>query len=226
MLRVSAGRGRRLSAGLAALLGAVLAASCGRSSPTERGRLCRRYPTAMTVGGLSLTCGVSGCESGWGRRWAWAYRSHWDFVLEAQTPNRRLVLSQRFNWQGQWAWMGSGGSETEYQYDGDGQLVARRRTSWGGLAGTPSGRREVDRTDYDSWDHAGRPIAGTYRADDQEQHVTIWYDDPSRTMRSSIGELAVQDTDGNLVREVEVIGGRPSAREHVIQATDVACIEP
>jgi hypothetical protein len=121
--------------------------------------------------------------------------------------------------------MGSGGSETEYRYDVEGQLVARRRTSWGGL-GSDRSRREVDRTDYDAWDYVGRPVAGTYWVDDQAKFVSIWYDDARRTMRSSIGELAVRDQDGNLVREVEIVGGRLSASDSVIEATAEACFEP
>jgi hypothetical protein len=36
----------------------------------------------------------------------------------------------------------------------------------------------------------------------------------------------VQDQHGNLVREIEIIGGRPSARELAIEATAEACFEP
>jgi hypothetical protein len=179
----------------------------------------------MIVNGRSLTCNADSCTVGLNEQWTRRYRSWPDFVLEARTPNRRRVLSERYTWQGHWAWMGSGGSETEYRYDVEGQLVARRRTSWGGL-GSDRSRREVDRTDYEAWDHVGRPVAGTYWVDDQAKPVSIWYDDASRTMRSSIGELAVQDQDGNLVREIEIIGGRPSARDFVIEATAEACFEP
>ncbi len=204
---------------------ALLAVACGHSSPTERGRLCRLYPTAMVVNGRSLTCSADSCRVGLYEQWTRQYRSWPDFVLEARTPHRRRVLSEKYTWVGHWAWMGGGGSETEYRYDVEGQLVARRRTSWGGL-GSDRSRREVDRTDYDAWDHAGRPVAGTYWVDDQAKPVSIWYDDASRTMRSSIGELAVQNQDGNLVREIEIVGGRLSASDFVIEATAEACFEP
>jgi hypothetical protein len=179
----------------------------------------------MVVNGRSWTCGADSCRVGLYEHRTRQYRSWSDFVLEARTPNRRRVLSEKYTWVGHWAWMGGGGSETEYRYDVEGQLVARRRTSWGGL-GSDSTRREVDRTDYDAWDYAGRPVAGTYWADDQAKPVSIWYDDPSRTMRSSIGELAVQDRDGNLVREIEIVGGRLLASDFVIEATAEACFEP
>jgi hypothetical protein len=61
---------------------------------------------------------------------------------------------------------------------------------------------------------------------DQATPVSIWYDDASRTMRSSIGELAVQDQNGNLVREIEIVGGQLSTSDYVIEATAEACFEP
>lgn len=204
---------------------AILGISCGHSSPTERGRLCRLYPTAMIVNGRNLTCNADSCRLGLNEQWTRRHRSWPDFVLEARTPNRRRVLSEGYTWHGHWAWMGSGGSETEYRYDVEDQLVARRRTSWGGL-GSDRSRREVDRTDYEAWDYVGRPVAGTYWVGDKATPVSIWYDDANRTMRSSIGELAVQDQDGNLIREIEIIGGRPSARELAIEATAEACFQP
>jgi hypothetical protein len=210
---------------LLGVVAAIVGIACGHSSPTERGRLCRLYPTAMTVDGRSLTCSANSCTTGRDERWTRQYRSWPDFVLEARAPNRRLVLSEGYTWQGHWAWMGSGGSETEYRYDGVGQLAARRRTSWGGI-GNGRPRWEVDRTEYEAWDYVGRPVAGTYWVGDQATPVSIWYDDASRTMRSSIGELAVQDQNGNLVREIEIVGGRLSTSDYVIEATAEACFEP
>lgn len=210
---------------------ALVAVTCGHSSPTERGRLCRRYPTAMTVNGSGRDCRLDGrtfaCSRGWYQSWGWSYGSAWDFVLEARAPHLRLMRRQTYSWQGHWAWMGSGGSETEYQYQGGGQLATRRRTSsWSSGTSGMMERRELDRTEYDSWDDVGRPIAGTYWVGEQTTPFSIVYEDATRTMRSSIGELAVQDEDGNLVREVEVIGGSTMASEYAIQATAEVCIEP
>lgn len=205
---------------------AILGISCGHSSPTERGRLCRLYPTAMVVDGSPRDCRLEGatleCEAG-SSHWRWKYGSTWDFVLEARAPNRILAKSRSYSWVGTFANQGSGGHVTDYQYDVGSRVVGRRREARWSLS--PE-KHEYDRTEYDEWDQIGRPVAGTYWVGDQATPVSIWYDDARRTMRSSIGELAVQDPAGNLVREIEIIGGQPWARDYVIEATAEVCIEP
>lgn len=218
-----------LRCALATALAAILLTSCGGKTPTEPttepSRICRRYPTAFTENGRSYQCSLNNatltCLSGTTPREAWQYGSREDFIREAQIPNKLLVRQLDVS---------SGGvmlvtqirTVTDYRYDASGRLIERRRTRKTGLS---SSFIELDLIEYSAWDSQDRPTSGTIRAGDNAQPVRISYDDRARQMEASNGEAVTRDANGNVVREVIVVGfGPANVVEHTIQSTAEVCL--
>jgi hypothetical protein len=210
---------------LATALAATLLTSCGGKMPTDPTRFCRRYATGFTEDGLSYQCGLTNttltCLSGTSLRESWLYGSLEDFIREAQIPNKLLVRQREVS--------SSPGTlitfidtVTDYRYDASGRLIERRRTRRTGLS---SGFIELDLMEYTAWDSQGRPTSGTIHVGDNAQPVRISYDDRARQMGSSNGEAVTRDANGNVVREVVVVGfGPPNVVEYVIQSTAEVCL--
>ena len=213
---------------LTTAVAAILLTSCGGKTPTELtepSRICRRYPTAFTVNGLSYQCSLSNatltCLSGTTPREAWQYGSREDFIREAQIPNKPLVRQLDVS---------SGGvmlvtqirTVTDYRYDASGRLIERRRTRKTGLS---SSFIELDLVEYSAWDSQDRPTSGTIHVGDNAQPVRISYDDRARQMEASNGEAVTRDANGNVVREVIVVGfGPANVFEYAIQSTTEVCL--
>ena len=214
-----------LRCALAPALAAMLLTSCSKK-PTEPSRFCRRYPTAFTENGLSYQCGLEStatlsCLSGTTPRESWVYASLEDFVREAQVPNK-LLVRQRVVSSGGPMLVTTSRTITDYRYDASGRLIERRRTRRTGLS---SGFIELDLIEYSAWDSQGRPISGTIHVGDNAQPLTIGYDDRARQMEASNGEAVTRDANGNVVREVTVVGfGPANVFEYIIQSTAEACL--
>ena len=166
--------------------------------------------------GASFTClsGTTGKQS-------WEYGSAADFIREAQIPNRLFVRSRSVSSGGPML-ITTGGSYTEYRYDGSGRLIGRRRTGW---AGYSPQRRELDVVEYTSWDALGRPTSGVIHAGGRSEDITIHYNDAARHMEASNGEAVTRDVNGNVVTEVEIVGfAHPLVHESVIQSTAQVCL--
>ncbi|HET6898584.1 MAG TPA: hypothetical protein VFK70_09560 [Vicinamibacteria bacterium] len=200
----------------------VVIPGCG-SSDVEGTKVCRRYPTAFTESGLSYTCTfdirILTCrDSSHFVLQDWTYVSSADFVFEAQVPNRIRAESRSFQTLGMV--VTSSVVSTEYRYDASGRLLERhrRRSDIGGA-------RDLDTTQYSSWDAAGRPTAGSVSGPNGAGPITLGYDDAARRMDASNGESTTADANGNVVREVVVYGfGEPGLIERTIQTTAEICL--
>lgn len=204
----------------AALAMGLIFVSCG-TSHIEGTKVCRRYASAFTQNGRSyqctfdvrfLTCSSASVNT------EWEYSGSSDFVLEPQVPNRILALTRSFSTGGMI--VSSSLTQTDYRHDGSGRLLERRRRR-----NDVTGLRELDVLEYTAWDSLGRPTSGIIRAGDRTGPVTIQYDDAARRMDASNGEAVTRDADGNIVREVVVIGfGPPSVVDSIIQGTTEFCL--
>jgi hypothetical protein len=203
----------------------MLLTSCG-TTPTEASRFCRRYPTGFTANGLSYQCSLVStatltCLSGTTPRESWLYGSLEGFIREAQIPNK-LIVRQREVSSGGPSLVTQSRNVTDYRYDASGRLIERRRTRQVGLS---SSWIELDLVEYSAWDSQGRPTSGTIRVGDNAQPVTIVYDDRARQMEASNGEAVTRDANGNVVREVIVVGfGPPNVVGYTIQSTAEVCL--
>jgi hypothetical protein len=201
----------------------IVSAGCG-SSKIEGTKVCRRYPTAFTENGRAYTCTFDGghvlrCDDS--ARLVvqeWLYATATDFVMEPQVPNRILVQSRSFVTLGMVNTSSS--TSTDYTYDASGRVVERRKRR-----SDFTGARELETVTYTAWDARGRPTAGTVRTPDATGAITIRYDDTARRMEASNGESVTQDANGNVVREVFVLGfGAPGTADFVIQGTAESCL--
>jgi hypothetical protein len=200
----------------------VVFPACGGSSNIEGTKVCRRYPTAFVESGRPYTCTfdvrILRCNDA--SRFVvqdWVYASAADFVLEARVPNGIRAESRSFSTLGMV--VTSSVVATEYRHDASTRLVQRRRRR-----SDVTGARELDVTDYTSWDALGRPIAGTVSGPNGAGPITIRYDDAARRMDASNGESTTVDANGNAVREVVVYGlGAPGVIDRAIGTTAEVC---
>jgi len=152
----------------------------------------------------------------------WTYRSHADFVHEADVPNRILALRRETTGCGTFVTTGCSQSLVEYAYDPRGRLQRRER-SWSHTLG---GGGTIDVATYTAWDRSGRPTQGELEADGARVPLTIVYDDFRRIAQASNGELVEQDVHGNVIREAQLRDGRPAAEtEYTIEAVQQVCEE-
>ena len=216
---------RAFRCALATAMAAMPLTSCGGEVPTEPSRFCRRYATGFTGNGLSYQCGLTNttltCLSGTSLRESWLYGSVEDFIREAQIPNRLLVRQREVS-SSPGTLVTFSDTVTDYRYDASGRLIERRRTRRFGLS---SGFTEVDLVEYSTWDSQGRPTLGTIHVGDNAQSVTIVYDDRARQMEATNGEAVTRDANGNVVREVVVVGSGPAnISQYTIQSTAEVCL--
>jgi YD repeat-containing protein len=203
-----------------ALVMGLIFVACG-GSHIEGTKVCRRYATAFTENGRSYECAfdVRFLRCMGGATTMWGYSGPSDFVFEPQVPNRILALTRSVSTGGPML-IGASTTSTDYRYDGSGRLLERRR--W---RNNVTGLRELDVVEYTAWDSFGRPTSGTIRAGDRIGPVTIRYDDAARHMEASNGEAVTRDADGNIVREVVVIGfGIGTAVDDLIQSATEFCL--
>jgi hypothetical protein len=78
---------------------------------------------------------------------------------------------------------------------------------------------------YTAWDRRGRPTQGVLEADGARVPLSIVYDDPRRIAQASNGELVEQDRHGNVIREVQLSGGRTVLTQYAIEAVQQVCEE-
>lgn len=201
----------------------VLVPACG-SSHIEGTKVCRRYPTAFVEAGRPYTCTLDvrtlTCrDSSHFVVQDWTYVSSADFVLEAQVPNRILAQSRSFSTLGMV--VTSSVVSTEYRYDASARPVERHRRR-----SDVSGARELDLTEYTSWDALARPTSATVSAPSGTGPITIRYDDSARRMDASNGESVTVDANGNVVREVVVYGFGPpgDGLDRQVQTTAEICV--
>ena len=149
------------------------------------------------------------------------YGSVEDFIREAQIPNKLLVRQRQVTFSGGML-ITFNQTVTDYRYDASGRLIERRRTRRVGLSFSFV---ELDLVEYSGWDSQGRPTSGTIHVGDNAQPVTIAYDDRARQMEASNGEAVTRDANGNVVREVVVVGfGPTSVVGDTIQSTAEVCL--
>jgi hypothetical protein len=176
----------------------------GRAFRCEAGPLesrCSAFPVYLTV--------------------TWTYRSHADFVHEADVPNRVLALRREATGCGTFVTTGCSHALVEYAYDSQGRLQRRERSSSHSLGGGGT----IDVATYTAWDRRGRPTRGELEADGARMPLTIVYDDARRIARASNGELVEQDEHGNVIREAQLSGGRIVETEYTIEAVQQVCEE-
>jgi hypothetical protein len=203
--------------------GLVLVPACG-SSPIERTKVCRRYPTAFSESGRPYSCTLDvrtlTCrDSSHFVVQDWTYVSGADFVMEAQVPNRIRAQSRTFSTLGMV--VTSSTVSTEYRYDASARLVERHRRRM-----DVGGPRELDLTEYTSWDALGRPTSATVSAPSGTGPITIRYDDSARRMDASNGESVTVDANGTVVREIVVFGLGPpgDGLDRQVQTTAEICL--
>jgi hypothetical protein len=189
----------------------LLSAQGCDSSPTDESGDCRRYMTSMSENGVAFACGferdtaILRCSSGVFFERTWEYADVDDFISEVSAPNRILARTRTSSGGA----LGSFASTvTEYRYDDGGRLLERVR-----IGASPAGSETLDTVRYTAWDALGRPIAGSVSGPGGSEDLTLRYEDASRQMEASNGELSRQDAYGNPLREVFVFGtGSSDAR--------------
>jgi YD repeat-containing protein len=204
-----------------ALATGLLVVACCRTSHIEGTKVCRRYATTFSEAGQPYQCtfDVRFLRCTGSASTVWEYSGPSEFVLEAQVPNRILALTRSVSTGGPML-ISASTTRADYRYDGSGRLLERRR--W---RNNVTGLRELDVVEYTAWDAFGRPTSGTIRAGDRSGAVTLQYDDAARRMEASNREAVIRDADGNIVREVVVIGfGEPSVVDTLIQGTTEFCL--
>jgi hypothetical protein len=200
--------------------------ACDGSTPTEETEECRIYPLSFEENGAPFACELDQganvtltCASGV-QLSSWEYSSLADFVRESDPPNRIRALS-RTTTGGVLV-----GSFTQtlrsYEYDRQGRLLRRTRTTEGNL-----GASLLDETRYTEWDASGRPTRGEIQSGMESAPVVLTYDDARRLVDTSTGERRSQDANGNLLSEIEVFGVKEafrSEREYRTTATARVCL--
>jgi hypothetical protein len=186
----------------------LLSAQGCDSSPTDESGDCRRYMTSMSENGTTFACGferdtaILRCSNGAFLERTWEYADVDDFISEVSAPNRVLARTRTSSGGA----LGSFASTvTEYRYDDGGHLLERVR-----VGASPLGSETLDTVRYTAWDALGRPTAGTLSSLGGSEDLTLRYDDASRQMEASNGELSRQDANGNPLREVFVFGAGSS----------------
>jgi len=171
-----------------------------------------------TAGGTSPRCSAFPVS----QYTTWTYASVEDFVREAAIPNRLFVLRKEGVGCGTFAYIPCSLTVTEYTYDAQARLVRRER-----LSGTESDDLALfDTTTYTAWDTQGRPTAGQIEANGRRETIGISYDDASRLMEATNGELVQQDRHGNTVREAVRWGvgdTEPWTTSYTIESLQAVC---
>lgn len=189
---------------LTLMLGLASTALVGCShEPTAPSRPCRKWPLRYTTDGRTFNCKAlppttPSCSAfPTNLEITWSYRSQFDFVHEADVPNRILALGQTTVGCGSFATTGCNTSVVKYDYDAQRRLVRRER-SWSHSLG---GGGTIDIVSYTAWDRRGRPTQGEVEKDGGKAPLTIVYDDVRRIAQASNGDLVEQDAYGNVIRE-------------------------
>jgi len=200
--------------------------ACDGSTPTEETEECRSYPLSFEENGTPFACELDQganvtltCASGL-QLSSWQYSSLADFVREPNPPNRPRAVSRTTTGG---ALVGSFTQTLRsYEYDPQGRLLRRTRTSSGSL-----GSSLLDETLYTEWDASGRPTRGEIRSGVPSAPVLLTYDDAQRLVDTSTGERVSRDANGNLLSEIEVFGvdqAFRSERQYRTTATRSICL--
>lgn len=186
---------------------AVLA-SCSHG-PTAPSRACRKWPHDEKIGAVQFVCRAfpptnPGCDGTPVNFLAWTYRTQFDFVHEADVPNRILAQSREITGC---ASFGNGcyTSVIRFEHDSLGRLVRHERRWSYSMILTDGEMSEVVR--YTAWDRHGRPTQGQVEHGGETTPLTIAYDDVRRVVQASNGEVVEQDAYGNVIREAWVENG-------------------
>lgn len=177
-------------------------AGCSHDGPAAPRRPCRKWLLRYTTGGRIFNCKAPSTTPSCSAfptnlEITWSYRSQFDFVHEADVPNRILAQSQTTLGCGTFATTGCNTFVVKFDHDAQGRLVRRERSSSHSLGGGGT----IDIVTYTAWDRHGRPTQGQVEKDGQRAPLTIAYDDVRRIAETSNGEVVEQDAYGNVVRE-------------------------
>ena len=182
-------------------------AGCSHDGSTAPTRPCRKWPLRYTTGGRTFNCKAlppttPSCSAfPISLEITWSYRSQFDFVHEADVPNRILAQSQTTQGCGTFVTTGCNTNIVKFDYDAQSRLVRRERSSSHSFGGGVGSGATIDVVTYTAWDPRGRPTQGQVEKDGQTAPLTIAYDDVRRIAETSDGELVEQDAYGNVVRE-------------------------
>jgi hypothetical protein len=211
----------------AVIVGLLAHAGCAGRTPTAPGPACRTWMLRYSnQGGPTFRCEARPLEPSCSAfpvnvTVTWTYQSHADFLHEADVPNRVRALRRQTTGCGTFVTTGCSHSLVEYAYDAQGRLRRRERSSSHSLGGA----RTIDVVTYAAWDRRGRPTQGVLEADGARVPLSIVYDDPRRIAQASNGELVEQDRHGNVIREVQLSGGRTVLTQYAIEAVQQVCEE-
>lgn len=212
---------RKLTLTLALALTALPGCSDGPAAPS---RSCRKWPLRYSNGGMTLTCNADPMAPSCSAfpsylTITWSYRSRFDFVHEADVPNRILALGRTTVGCGTFAYMGCNTGLVKFDHDSQARLVRRERSSRHSLGGG----RTIDVVTYTAWDRHGRPTQGQVEKDGQTAPLTIVYYDVQRIAQASNGELVEQDIYGNVIREALIQGESTFETLYTIEAFQEVC---
>ncbi len=179
--------------------------ACDGSTPTEETGECRIYPISFEENGTPFVCQLEqggnvtlSCAGGV-QLSSWQYANLVDFVREAEVQNRIRAVSRTTTGG---VLLGSFAQTLRsYEYDSQGRLLRRTRTTSGNPGALP-----LDETRYTEWDASGRPTRGEIQSGVESSPVLLTYDDAQRLLETSTGERVSRDTNGNLLAEIEVFG--------------------
>jgi hypothetical protein len=208
------------------LIVALLTLAGCSGAPTAPGRPCRSWPLRYADQfGRTFRCAADPLAPSCSAfpvnlSVTWTYRSHADFVHEADVPNRILALRRDTLGCGTFATTGCNRALIDYSYDTQSRLVRRERSSSHSLGGGGT----LDVATYTAWDARGRPTRGELETSDLSQPLTITYDDARRIAQTSNGEFVEQDVHGNVIREAQ-LGDTSASFEDVftIEAVQQVC---
>jgi len=208
-------------------VGLLALAGCAGRVPTAPGPACRTWMLRYSdQSGRTFGCEARPLEPSCSAfpvylTVTWTYRSHADFVHEADVPNRVLALRRQTTGCGTFVTTGCSHTVVDYAYDAQSRLRRRERSSSHSLGGG----RTIDVATYTAWDRRGRPTQGELEADGARVPLTIVYDDSRRITQASNGELVEQDVHGNVIREAQLSDGRVVETEYAIEAFQQVCEE-
>jgi len=209
-------------------MGLLALAGCSGHGPTAPSRACRTWTLRYSdQNGRTFRCEASPLEPRCSAfpvnvTVTWTYRSHADFVHEADVPNRVLTLRRETTGCGTFVTTGCSHARIEYAYDAQSRVLRRERSSSHSLGGGGT----IDVATYTAWGRRGRPTQGELEANGARVPLTIVYDDLRRIAQASNGELVEQDVHGNVIREARLRDGRPSFEtDYKIEAVQQVCEE-
>lgn len=187
---------------------------------------CRRAPAVLDVNGTRHRCSFGGgtfsCSAGISATRQTTWGSVDDFVREKHVVG--LILAREHRTTSNSLGGGSASTTSLYEHDAEGRLFRRTRTGTSAIGGSRASE-VYDVTTFTTWDALGRPTRAIVRDAEDEEEVSMSYDEAARLTRWSNGELVRQDQDGNVLVHIRVFRTSRRSFRHVEEITVLASTE-